>query len=99
MASKKATTVYVGDSITDLLALLKVDIGTYFFNSNYTGILFLKDGIRDGSSLKTLCDVIGVSVFELSQYREDLQKKALFTCSSWSEIKLFIENFENKDIL
>lgn len=77
--------VYVGDSSTDLLALLKADIGIIIGNS---------------PSLQHVCNAFGVEIISLNKWKSVYKynndnSRTLFHANSWKEIEDFILRTSN----
>ena len=72
-------TIYIGDSFTDLLALLKADVGII---------------IGESKSMTKVCSDFGVHVVPLSNWNyeklDDKERKLLFSVTSWEDIEKFI---------
>ena len=72
-------TIYIGDSFTDLLALLKADIGII---------------IGQSKSMLKVCSNFGVHVVPLSNWSyekfSDKDKKVLYLVNTWEDIQKFI---------
>lgn len=82
---KCGVTIYIGDSYTDLLALLEVDIGII---------------IGDSKSIIKVCSDFGIHIAPLHDYARFAGKsnyglqQVLFSVNSWEEIREFIFTFE-----
>jgi 2-hydroxy-3-keto-5-methylthiopentenyl-1-phosphate phosphatase len=73
-------TIYIGDSFTDILALLKADIGII---------------IGESKSILKVCNDFGIHVVPLSEwsygrFNNSEESKVLFSVSHWNEIQKFI---------
>ncbi|XP_028406600.1 bifunctional TH2 protein, mitochondrial-like [Dendronephthya gigantea] len=77
--SNPGMTVYIGDSFTDLLALLKADIGVV---------------IGKSKSLRAVCNDFGIVLVPLQERKngmfENEEKKVLFSVDTWDEIQNFM---------
>ena len=78
-ASNPGVTIYIGDSFTDLLALLRADVGII---------------IGQSKSLFAVCNDFGIEVVPLQEREngtfEDEGKKVLFSVDKWDEIQNFM---------
>ena len=80
-AENTGVTIYIGDSFTDLLALLKADIGII---------------IGKSKSMFTVCNNFGIHIIPLHKWSFEQftneEKKVLFSVDNWNEIQTFIFN-------
>ena len=72
-----SSVIYVGDSSTDLLAILQADVGILLGGSQ---------------SAVGLAQRYGMSVHPLNGYRVEENEKVVWTVDSWEEIRSFLED-------
>ena len=79
--NSSGVTIYIGDSFTDILALLKADIGIIIGESN---------------SVFKVCNDFGIHVVALSEWSYERinskETKVLYSVSNWDDIQKFIFN-------